>query len=46
MLAALRRAVNTAEPETLDAFKKREMEMCDGKATKRVTDMIKAYLND
>ena len=43
LLAALRRAVSSSK-ETLDEFKKREMEMCDGKATQRVLDLMSSYL--
>ena len=43
LLATLRRAVSSNK-ETLDEFKKREMEMCDGKATQRVLDLISSYL--
>jgi CDP-glycerol glycerophosphotransferase (TagB/SpsB family)/glycosyltransferase involved in cell wall biosynthesis len=46
LLAALRRAVS-AEPDTIfDKFKDREMGMCDGKATKRVIELINSYLKD
>ena len=46
LLSALRRATVSGKSEALEEFKKREMEMCDGKAAKRVSDMIKTYLAD
>lgn len=44
LLLALRRAVIASESESLDEFKKKEMEMCDGKATNRVIELINSYL--
>lgn len=44
LLAALRRAGKADRGELLAEFKKREMEMCDGKATKRVIALIESYL--
>ena len=44
LLPALRKAVNSEKNDLLEEFKKREMEMCDGKATKRVIDLIESYL--
>lgn len=45
LLGALRRANNSDRGELLESFKKREMEMCDGKATERVIELINSYLN-
>ncbi len=44
LLPVLRKAVNSNKNELLEDFKKREMEMCDGKATKRVIALIDSYL--
>lgn len=44
LLTALRRADNSDRKNLLEEFKKREMEMCDGKATKRVIELIDSYL--
>ncbi len=44
LLPALRRAVSSDAGDSLEEFKKKEMEMCDGKATKRVIDLIDSYL--
>ena len=44
LLPTLRKAVDSCPKETLEEFKKREMEMCDGKATKRVIELIESYL--
>ncbi len=44
LLAALRRATSAVSDNTLCEFKKKEMEMCDGKATKRVIELIEDFL--
>ena len=44
LLPTLRRAVGSERGEALEEFKKREMEMCDGQATKRIIEMIESYL--
>ncbi len=44
LLPALRRVAKADRGELLEEFKKREMEMCDGKATKRVISLIESYL--
>ena len=44
LLPTLRKAVVSSPRESLEEFKKREMEMCDGKATKRVIELIESYL--
>ncbi len=46
LLDALRRAVKSEPDGTLEKFKDREMGMCDGKATKRVIELIDSYLKD
>ena len=43
LLNALRKAANTNNAEVLKDFKKKEMEQCDGKATKRVIELIDSY---
>ena len=45
LLSALRRAVNCDNTDSLKDFKTKEMEQCDGKATKRVIDLIESYIN-
>ncbi len=44
LLPALRRAVSASRSDSLEEFKKKEMEMCDGKATERVISLIESYL--
>ena len=44
LLSTLRLSLASSPKETLDEFKKREMEMCDGKATMRVIELIRSYL--
>lgn len=44
LLSALRRAVSSDSDDLLQEFKKKEMKMCDGKATKRVIELIDSYL--
>ena len=44
LLKALRSAASSRSQKALEEFKKREMEMCDGKATERVIGLIESYL--
>ena len=44
LLSALRRAVSVTTADSLEEFKKKEMEFCDGKATNRVIELINDYL--
>jgi CDP-ribitol ribitolphosphotransferase len=44
LLSALRRAVNCDNTDSLKDFKTKEMEQCDGKATKRVIGLIDSYI--
>ena len=44
LLDVLRRAVNSSNADNLRNFKKKEMQQCDGQATKRVIELIDSYL--
>lgn len=44
LLSALRRAVDKDNAEYLNDFKIKEMQQCDGKATKRVIELINKYM--
>ena len=46
LLKVLRRAANSNNSDKLAVFKKKEMEQCDGKATERVIDLTKSYLDN
>ena len=46
LLGALRRSVKSQPDSVFEKFKKREMDMCDGKATLRVIELINLYLKD
>jgi CDP-glycerol glycerophosphotransferase (TagB/SpsB family) len=45
LLGTLRKAFDTNNAEALKDFKKKEMEQCDGKATKRVIELINNYMS-
>ena len=45
LLGTLRKAFDTNNAEALKDFKKKEMEQCDGKATKRVIELINDYMS-
>ena len=44
LLNTLRKAAYIDNAEALQSFKKKEMEQCDGKATKRVIELIDSYM--
>ncbi len=44
LLEAIRRAEAVSTPERVDAFRRKYMESCDGKSTKRIIKLIKSYL--
>lgn len=46
LLSALRRAKNISSPERIALFKDKEMGACDGRASKRINEMIKNYLQE
>lgn len=45
LLNGLRKAVDTNNAEALNGFKKKEMEQCDGRATKRVIELIDSFMS-